>query len=75
MANGEKMTLIALVHILRELVRRVQQSSLYGNAFFLMLNSAATSLLGFVFWNIMAANFTPNQVGIGSTLISSSILL
>ena len=53
----------------------MRQSSLYGNAFFLMLNSAATSLLGFVFWNIMAANFTPNQVGIGSTLISSSILL
>lgn len=74
MANDEKIARTALVHI-RESIEHVQQSSLFGNAFFLMLNSAATSLLGFVFWKIMAANFTPNQVGIGSTLISSSILL
>lgn len=50
----------------------VWNSSLYKNAFFLTLNNVATSLLGFVFWNIMTRVYTPAQVGIGSTLVASS---
>jgi O-antigen/teichoic acid export membrane protein len=73
--NDDKIRLTPLVQLLMESVYHVKQSSLYGNALFLMLNSVVTSLLGFVFWHIMAANFTPNEVGIGSTLISLSTLL
>lgn len=35
-------------------VSRAWRSSLFSNAFYLMLNTVTTSLLGFVFWNIMA---------------------
>ena len=75
MENDDKIRLTPLVQLLMESVYHAKQSSLYGNALFLMLNSVVTSLLGFVFWHIMAANFTPNEVGIGSTLISLSTLL
>lgn len=49
--------------------------SLYDNAFYLMLNTGLTSLLGFVYWNIMAHYFTRYEVGIGSALISASSLM
>jgi len=57
------------------LIHTVKKTSLYSNAFFLMLNSFTTSLLGFIFWNIMARQFTPAQVGIGSALVAASTLL
>ena len=57
------------------LLNKVRRSSLYGNAFYLMLNSVATSLLGFVFWNVMARFFPPAQVGIGSALVAASMLV
>lgn len=50
---------------------QARKSSFYSNAFYLMLNSAATSLLGFVFWNLMARFFQPAEVGIGSALVSA----
>jgi O-antigen/teichoic acid export membrane protein len=54
---------------------KIKGSSLYTNAFYLILNSAVTSLLGFVFWNIMARFFPPGEVGIGSALVAASMLL
>ena len=61
--------------LLVNLLGKVRYSSLYGNAFYLMLNSVVTSLLGFVFWNIMARFFPPAQVGIGSALVAASMLV
>ncbi|SFG22606.1 Membrane protein involved in the export of O-antigen and teichoic acid [Desulfotomaculum arcticum] len=52
-----------------------RNSSLYNNAFYLMLNTLSTSLLGFVFWNVMTRFFVPTQVGIGSALVSASSLV
>lgn len=40
-----------------------------------MLNTACTSVLGFVFWYIMAKNFSSSDVGIGSALNSASGLV
>jgi len=57
--------------ILINFFNQARESSLYSNAFYLMLNSAATSLLGFVFWNVMARFFLPAEVGIGSALVSA----
>jgi len=54
---------------------KFRESSLFSNAFFLMLNNVTTSLLGFVFWNIMARVFSPEQVGIGSALVAASGLI
>ncbi len=61
-------------HILARYLSK-EQHSLYGNAFYLILNSVATSLLGFVFWNLVTRSFSPLEVGIGSSLISVSVLL
>ncbi|KJR98021.1 MAG: hypothetical protein VR68_12080 [Peptococcaceae bacterium BRH_c4a] len=51
------------------------KSKLYQNAFYLSLNTMTTSLLGFVFWNLMTHFFTPAQVGIGSSLVAASSLV
>ncbi len=53
---------------LSQLLCKARDSSLYNNAFFLMLNTVCTSVLSFVFWNIMARNFSQTDVGIGSAL-------
>ena len=54
---------------------KAKNSSLYNNAFYLMLNTAFTAILGFAFWNIMARTFTHAEVGIGTVLISASGLI
>ena len=63
------------LHSLVNLLNRTRHFPLYSNAFYLMLNNAATSLLGFVFWNVIARFFPPAQVGIGSALVAASMLV
>jgi len=53
----------------------MKRSSLFNNAFYQVLNSFTTSLLGFVFWNLMARFYSPAEVGIGSGLVSASGLV
>lgn len=53
----------------------IKRSSLFNNAFYQVLNSFTISLLGFVFWNLMARFFSPAEVGIGSGLVSASGLV
>lgn len=60
---------------LLDIFNKSRSSSLYNNAFYLMINNITTSLLGFIFWNIMARLFPPAQVGIGSSLVAASSLL
>jgi len=57
------------------MTKKVVFSRLYSNAFYLILNSAATAILGFVFWALMARRFTPAEVGIGSALVAASGLV
>lgn len=64
-----------VLRLLSCLINQVRKSSLYSNAFYLMLNNVTTSLLGFVFWNIMTRFFPPTQVGIGSALLAASVLI
>ncbi len=44
--------------------------SLYRNSIYLMLSTAIMAFFGFFFWIINARLFTPEQVGIATTLIS-----
>ncbi|HEX3032011.1 MAG TPA: oligosaccharide flippase family protein, partial [Bacillota bacterium] len=60
---------------IKQLLSRIPGIPLYTNALYLMLNSIATSLLGFIFWSLMTARFPPAEVGVGSTLVTSSMLL
>lgn len=55
--------------------REIMFTSLYNNAFYLMLNSASTAILGFIFWKVMADAFSPSIVGIGSALLSAAGLV
>jgi O-antigen/teichoic acid export membrane protein len=73
--NTEKASRRFLRHRLLTLYHQLKCSSLYNNAFYLMLNTACTSLLGFVFWYIMARYFSSSDIGIGSALNSASGLI
>jgi O-antigen/teichoic acid export membrane protein len=55
--------------------RRHLQTSLYVNAYYLISNTAVSSLLGFVFWTAAARLYAPDEVGIASTTISTTALL
>jgi O-antigen/teichoic acid export membrane protein len=48
---------------------------LYRNAYYLMANAATTSLLGFVFWMVVAKFYSPVDVGLASATISAMGLL
>lgn len=57
------------------IVRHFHSDSLYRNSIYLMMSTAIMSLLGFFFWIINARLFSPQQVGIATTLISTTNLL
>lgn len=48
---------------------------LYTNAFYLMLNSVVVSLLGFVFWMVVARFYTVSEVGLAAATIAAMVLL
>ncbi|MHC1595626.1 MAG: oligosaccharide flippase family protein [Candidatus Syntropharchaeales archaeon] len=48
---------------------------LFKNAIYLISTTVATSLLGFIFWMIVARYYTSEEVGLGSTIISAMSLL
>jgi len=52
--------------------RHFMHDSLYRNSIFLILNTVATSVVGFVFWTIAARTYEPSQVGIASAVIAAS---
>ncbi len=61
--------------MLLEKIRRLHQDDLFRNSFYLMLNTGVMALFGFVFWIINARIFTPDQVGIATSLISAMTLI
>lgn len=63
-------------YFLNKLITRFNlDKTLYRNAFFLVVNSISNNIFGLLFWNIMAKNFTPAEVGVGSALVAASGLL
>jgi O-antigen/teichoic acid export membrane protein len=59
----------------RERLRQLWHISFYSNAFYIMLASALTSLLNFVFWIIVARFYSPADVGLASAVIAALALL
>ena len=55
----------------KESLRQLWGIRLYSNTFYLMLTSAATSLLGFAFWIIVARFYLPEAVGLASAMIAA----
>jgi len=48
---------------------------LYRNSYYLMVNSLASAILGFLFWIIAAKLYPSYDIGIATVLVSSSALL
>ena len=60
---------------LQNVYRHFASDSLYRNSIYLMLSTAVMALFGFVFWLLCARLFSPEQVGVATTLISVMTLL
>lgn len=56
-------------------IKSLHADSFQRNAVYLMINSVMCSILGFIFWIIAAKYYTPSEIGLASTLISTSTLL
>jgi len=58
-----------------DLVARATRSSLYTNAFYIMLSQAGMALLGYFFWVVVARFYTEAEVGYSSAIISTISLV
>lgn len=56
---------------LKALYGHFQDDSLFRNSFYLMAATGTMAGFGFVFWMMVARTYSPEQVGIASTLISA----
>ncbi len=59
----------------RDRLKNLLRISLYANAIYLLMASAANALLGFVFWIIAARFYVAEDVGLASAAISAVSLL
>ncbi|GAA4819533.1 lipopolysaccharide biosynthesis protein [Streptomyces ziwulingensis] len=55
--------------------RHGKAHSVYRNSFFVLVTTATTAALGFLFWVVVARFYTPVQVGIATSLISAMSLI
>lgn len=60
--------------LLRDLIKKYDDP-LYKNSHYLMINSILASMLGFIFWIIIARRFSTHEVGLATALISISGIL
>lgn len=58
-----------------QLLRQHLKDPLYRNSYFLMANTAVTSVLGFAFWIVVARFYNDADVGLASTIITCMVLL
>jgi len=59
----------------KEKLRQLHSDSLVRNSFYLMLSTGIMAVLGFIFWLISARIFSPEDIGIATTLISAMNLI
>ncbi len=59
----------------REKLKQFLTTPLYSNAFYLILNYAVMSFLGFFFWMVVARFYTEFEVGFSAAIISAISLL
>ncbi len=69
--------LIEVIKILtsRERLAQLFRIRFYSNAVYLMIATAATALLGFVFWIIVARFYSPEDVGLAAATIAATGLV
>jgi O-antigen/teichoic acid export membrane protein len=64
-----------IIEPIRRLWRHFLANNLFRNSIYLMLNTGIQAALGFFFWLITTHIFTPDQVGVGTALISAMTLI
>jgi O-antigen/teichoic acid export membrane protein len=69
------MIIIGEHNLVSRLLFHFRNDSLFRNSLYLMLGTAILASFGFFFWLINARLFTPEEVGIGTTLISVATLI
>lgn len=57
------------------LLARIRRDPLVRNSFYLMVTTAMTAALGFVFWLVVARLYPVNEVGQATSLLSALVLL
>lgn len=55
--------------------KMIINNKLFRNAFNLMISSGIVSMFGFVFWIVVARNYSSYDVGIATTLLSTALLI
>jgi O-antigen/teichoic acid export membrane protein len=60
---------------MKKLYMSVLGDHLYLNSLFVIMGTMVLALFGFVFWVIIARIFSPEEVGIATALISTSVLV
>ena len=55
--------------------RKIFKDSLFKNSMYLMVTNFTNLILGFFFWIIASKYYTPNDIGITSTILSSTSLI
>jgi O-antigen/teichoic acid export membrane protein len=73
--EGDSATGPGLLRSLRLLRARFRSDHLVRNSLYLMLSNALQAAIGFGFWILMARLFSAQNVGIASSLISSTSIL
>lgn len=66
---------IAEIATSRKRLKQFLTTPLYTNAFYLMLNTAVMSFLGFFFWVVVARLYAEKEVGFSSAIITTINLL
>jgi O-antigen/teichoic acid export membrane protein len=56
-------------------LRRAQKDELLVNSLYLMLSSASTAALGFVFWIVVARVYSATDVGLATSLLSATTVI
>lgn len=59
----------------KTLSQRFRQDSMFRNSVFLMLSTGIQAICGFFFWLLCARLYTPQEIGIGSVLISAATFI
>lgn len=58
-----------------EISSRFKKDSMFRNSIFLMLSTGIQAIFGFFFWLLSARLYTPQEIGIGSTLIAAATFI
>lgn len=60
---------------MRDKINNFRTNPLLANSFYLMIASGAVAAFGFVFWAVVARQFSDSDVGLAATLLSLSSLI